>query len=459
MSVLRIWEIVKRAETGEFIEENKYISKRFIPNLQKVVKKYGIKYNPQDVITSDDDLIDRVWQAAYEFFLETGVYHQDSHRIIKFSKQEVEEALFNTPSEYMVGEGSDLRRFGSRKPEDERRPFMLLSPDITYDEHDHFLACVAFLKEPTLDGLCAPILEEFMGRKIKSPTPSELGGCVMHAMSLREAARLVGRPGVWFVAVGTAESDMAQIGVSNDEWGVRHTDGRLSPIITEFMTNNSMLNKAVHYQINGNISGLLAGAIYGGYAGGPEGTAVLQTSYNILGLMMHFCQFTQNFPFHMLYGSNTGREMLWIVSTFSQAVAKNTHLVMTSNGFANAGPGTEMLFYETAAHAIASAVAGNNIWDIAPARNKAHNYGTPLECRFAAEVAHAVTKMKMKREDANKMVNKLLLKYEKDIPTASIGKPFQELYDMKELIPIPEYLGQYNKIKEEITKMGIDFIY
>jgi len=174
---------------------------------------------------------------------------------------------------------------------------------------------------------------------------------------------------------------------------------------------------------------------------------------------MHFCQFTQNFPFHMLYGSNTGREMLWIVSTFSQAVAKNTHLVMTSNGFANAGPGTDMLFYETAAHAIASAVSGNNIWDIAPARNKVHNHGTPLECRFAAEVAHAVTKMKMKREDANKMVNKLLLKYEKDIPTASIGKPFQELYDMKELIPIPEYLGQYNKIKEEVTKMGIDFIY
>ena len=31
-----------------------------------------------------------------------------------------------------------------------------------------------------------------------------------------------------------------------------------------------------------------------------------------------------------------------------------SHLVQDSNAFANAGPGTEMLFYEGAAHAIAS---------------------------------------------------------------------------------------------------------
>lgn len=459
MSVVRMWEIVKRAETGQFIEEKDFLMKHFIPTMRKVIKKYEIKYDSQIPVTSDDDLADRVWQAALEFFLEVGIYHQDTHRVIKFSEEEVKEALFATPSEYMVGEGADIRRFGSRKIEDSRPPFMLLSPDITYDEHDHLSACIAFLKEPLLDGLCAPILDQFMGRKIKSPTPSELGGSAMHAMNLREAARLVGRPGAWFVAVGTAESDMAQIAVSDDMWGVRHTDGRLVGAITEFMTNSSMLNKATHYQMNGNIAGCLAGAIYGGYAGGAEGTAILEVAYHLMGLMVYFAQFTQNFPFHLRYGSNTGREMLWITSIYSQAIARNTHLVQTSNGFANAGPGTEMLFYETAAHAIASAACGANLWEIAPARNKVHNYGTPLECRFAAEVGHSVTKMNMTREKANEIVNKLLNKYENDIPTAPEGKPFQKLYDMKELMPTQEYLDQYYKVKEDIAKMGIDFIY
>ena len=88
-----------------------------------------------------------------------------------------------------------------------------------------------------------------------------------------------------------------------------------------------------------------------------------------------------------------------------------------------------------------------------------HNYGTPLECRFAAEVGHSVTKMNMTREEANEIVNKLLNKYENDIPTAPEGKPFQKLYDMKELVPTQEYLDQYYKLKEDIAKMGIDFIY
>jgi len=459
MAPIRMWEILRRAETGQFIEEKDFLMKHFIPTMRKVIKKYEIKYNPQIPVTSDDDLADRVWQAALEFFLEVGIYHQDTHRIIKFSEEEIKEALFATPPEYMVGEGADIRRFGSRKIEDSIPPFMLFSPDITYDEHDHLRACIAFLKEPLLDGLCAPILDQFMGRKIKSPTPSELGGATTHAMNLREAARLVGRPGVWFVAVGTAESDMAQIAVSDDMWGVRHTDGRLVGAITEFMTNSSMLNKATHYQMNGNIAGCLPGAIYGGYAGGAEGTAVLEVAYHLMGLMVYFAQFIQNFPFHLRYGSNTGREMLWITSIYSQAVARNTHLVQTSNGFANAGPGTEMLFYETAAHAIASTVCGANLWEIAPARNKIHNYGTPLECRFAAEVGHSVTKMNMTREKANEIVNKLLNKYEDNIPTAPEGKPFQQLYDMKELIPTQEYLNQYYKIKEDVAKMGIDFIY
>lgn len=459
MASIRMWEVMKRAETGPYMEEKDFLMKHFLPTMKKVIKKYDIKYDPNNPIPSDDDLIDRMWQAAVEFFLEVGVYHSDNKRVIKFTENELKEALFAAPSEYFVGEGCDRRRFGSRKIEDERPPFMLLSPDITYDEHDHLLACMAYLKEPLLDGLCAPILEEFMGRKIKAGAPSEIAGCVMHAMNLREAARLVGRPGVWFVAVGTAESDMSQIAVSNDMWGIRHTDGRLAPVITEMITNNQMLNKAAHYQINGNIAGCLAGSIYGGYAGGAEGTAILQIAYHLMGLMVHFVQFNQNFPFHMLYGSNTGREMLWVVSTYCQAIAKNTHLVHTSNGFANAGPATDMLYYETAAHAIASTVCGANLWEMAPARNKIHNHGTPLEARFAAEVGHSATKMKMTREQANEIVNKLLAKYEKDIPDAPIGKPFREVYDINELVPKQEYLDQYYRIKEEIAKMGIDFVF
>ncbi len=455
----RMWDVMERSATGPFMEEKEWINKKLMPGVMKVVKKHGIKYDKNNPVPADDELADKVWRAAVDLFLDVGVYNQDTHRIIKFTEQEVNEALYSAPDHYVVGANKDSRVFGYRAVEDTKTPFCIYSPDITYDEPDMLSACMAYLKEPLLDGICSPLIEEFMGMKIQSRTPMEIGGCIEHAMNLRQAAKLVGRPDIFFVAVGTAESDVAQVAVSHEDWGVRKTDGRLVGSITELMTNNSMLNKAVHYQQYGCLGGCLSGAIYGGYCGGAEGTAVVQTAYALKGLLLYQSQFIQNFPFHLKYGSNTGREMLWIVSVFSQAVARNTHLVQDSNGFSNAGPGTDMLYYESAAHAIASTVSGNNLWENAPAHNKFHNRGTPLEARIACEVGHAVAKQGMTREEANEIVDKLLVKYEKMIPEAPLGKTYQEMYDVRKASPKPEAIDQFNKIKEELAEMGIKFLF
>lgn len=456
---MRMWEVMERAQTGPLMEEKQFINKRLIPAMRKIIKKYEIKYDPANPVPADDDLADRVWKAAVEFFLEVGTWNQDTRRVINFTEQELKEALFTTPDSYIVGANHDQRIFGHRHVEDKRQPFIIISPDITYDDEWFNSACMAYLKEPAIDAICSPLLEEFMGTKIISHSPNEIGGCMRHAMGLREAARLVGRPDIWFVAVGTAESDMSQIAVTNEQWGIRPGDGRLVGSITEMETNNAMLNKAVHYQQAGCLGGALCGAIYGAYAGGAEGTAIMQVAYNLAGLMVHQTQFCQNFPFHVNNGSNTQRELLWVVSVFSQAVARNSHLVQDSNCFANAGPGTDMLYYEGAAHAIASVVSGNNLWTCAPCHNKIHNHGTPLESRFAAEVARAVVNQGMTREQANEIVNKLLAKYDHMCADAPIGKPYHEVFDVKKAVAKQEYLDHYFEIKEEVAKMGVQFPY
>ncbi|NOR15124.1 MAG: monomethylamine:corrinoid methyltransferase [Candidatus Aminicenantes bacterium] len=455
----RIWEIIDRSETGPFMEEKKYINERLIPGIAKAVKKHEIKYNPSSPVNADDNMADAVWNAAVEAFLSIGIYNKSTHRVIEFTEEEIKEAFLTLPGSYIFGAGKDARPFTARTIEDKRPPFMLYSPDMTYDEADHFKACVAYLKEPLLDGICAPILENFFGGKINSHSPTELGGSLMHAMNLKEAARLVGRPGIHMVAVGTAEADSSQIHVSNEQYGIQPTDSRLVASITELETSNELMNKAVHYQQYGCYSGNLAGAIYGGYAGGAEGTAVLQTAYHLMGTLLYSSHYEQNFPFHLKYGSNTGREMLWIVSVYSQAIARNTRMPQTSNGFANAGPGTKMLYYETAAHAMASTVSGANLWEMAPARNKYHNRATPLECRLAAEIGYGTALSGMTREAANKIVNSLLEKYEKDIPEASIGKTFQEMYDVEKAVPRKEALEQYQEMVKELKNMGVPFPY
>jgi methylamine--corrinoid protein Co-methyltransferase len=455
----KMWEILERARTGPFCEDEVFTMERFLPKMREVIKRHGIEYDPGTPIPSDDGLADAVWQAGLEFFLEVGVLCVDTHRIITFDESEVREALYLIPGEYLVGSGKDSRRLRNRHVEDQDPPFVIFSPDISCDEELFLPMCVAYLKEPLADGFCAPILEESMGLKIKAKTPTELAGSLEHAMTLREAARLVGRPGIFLVAAGTAESDVAQISVSQSDWGVRTTDSRLVGGLTELKIDNALLNKVAHYQQFGCFTGSLTGPIYGGYAGRAEGTAVLQVAYHLMGLLVHQAHYQMNFPFHIHYTSGTTRELLWVASASHQAVARNSKIISVANGFLNAGPATEMVLYEAAAHALTSTVSGANLWEAAPARNKHKNRATPLEARLAAEVGHACAYMGLTRKAANELALKILARYEDHIADAPLGSEFQDCYDVKTSLPNEEYVGLYRRVRAELAALGLVFPY
>jgi methylamine--corrinoid protein Co-methyltransferase len=455
----RMWEILERARTGPFCEDDTFTMERFLPKMQEVIAKYRIEYDPAAPILGDDGLADAVWQAGVEFFLEVGVLCVDTHRILTFDERELREALYLIPGEYLVGSGKDARVLRHRQVEDAAAPFVIFSPDISCDEELFLPMCVAYLREPLADGFCAPILEESMGLKIKAKTPTELAGSMEHAMSLREAAKLVGRPGFFLVAAGTAESDVGQISISNSDWGVRTSDSRLVGGLTELKIDNALLNRVAHYQQFGCFTGSLTGPIYGGYAGRAEGTAVLQVAYHLMGLMVHQAHYQMNFPFHIHYTSGTTRELLWVASASHQAVARNSKIVSVSNGFLNAGPATEMVLFEAAAHALASTVSGANLWEAAPAHNKYKNRATPMEARMAAEVGHACAHMKLTREEANSILLRILERYEEQIPDAPLGSEFQECYDVRTSLPKQEYRDLYQRVREELATLGLEFPY
>lgn len=455
----RMWEILERSNTGPFMEEDAFLPKRFTPTLKKLIRKYEIRYDPETPCPSDDAMADRIWQAGWELFREVGYYNTDTHRIIQVSDEEIREALYTTRDRYWVGAGKDARLFGHRTVEDRTPPFCIMSPDITVDEKYHQSMCMAYLKEPLLDGLCGPILEETFGHLIESSGPTEISGCIQHIYNQKMAARLLGRPEIFMVAVGTAEHDAGQIAVSNEKWGVQKTDARLVGGLTEFKTADTLLNRSLHYAQYGCYTGHLTGPIYGGWCMGSEGTAVTIVAYSLIGLVVHGAIFNQHFPFHLNYGSNTTRELLWAIAMAGQALSRNSKLIYTSNGFANAGPMTEMLFRETAVHAMVSAVCGWNLWEMASTRNKYRNRATPLEARLGCEAGHAVAHSGLTRAEVNEIAIRLLATYEDQAADAPMGSEYAECYDVAKAVPTQAHLDMYRRIKDEIAELGVPFPY
>src|SRR4030042_4817681 len=98
--------IVKRSENGPYMKEADFeraLSKR----TAELVKQYGLKFNPQIPVPSDDGLADRLYQAGVDLFVDLGAFNQDTERRILFSQSEVEELVGKARNNLVLGAGKD----------------------------------------------------------------------------------------------------------------------------------------------------------------------------------------------------------------------------------------------------------------------------------------------------------------------------------------------------------------
>jgi methylamine---corrinoid protein Co-methyltransferase len=149
--------------------------------------------------------------------------------------------------------------------------------------------------------------------------------------------------------------------------------------------------------------------------------------------------------------------MLWLVSVYCQAIARNSRMLNICTTMAAGGPSTDMLFYEMVNGAIAHTVSGAHSVQGGIARDKYPEHISTLELRLGAETAHAVARSGMTRAQANSVVKEILARYGDDIPNAPLGKTFSELYDLERVKALDFYEEIYRQKREEIQKLGIDY--
>jgi methylamine--corrinoid protein Co-methyltransferase len=102
-------------------------------------------------------------------------------------------------------------------------------------------------------------------------------------------------------------------------------------------------------------------------------------------------------------------------------------------------------------------VSGLHLNLVAVARNKLPERSSGMEARIGAEAGHLAARQRITREQANEIVKQLLVEYETRIPDAPPGKRFDECYHLETVQPTREYLDLYDRCKEKLSRMGLDF--
>jgi len=455
--MIGITEICRRIENGPKMSAECFDLDVVFANATSLCEKYGILYDPKNPVPSDDDLADRTFQAAVDFAVDTGVYCPETRSIIKFTRDEVLEAVSNSHGRCIMGEDDDRYEWTPRLPDSSTKPWYHVGTGIVNtDERIAFNLVKSYAGIKQANSVSVPALEKIDGRMVVSGTPTEVLGSIRGIKIARDALSDAGRPGLAIGnCISTAGTALATIAASSPQFGLRPSDGWLVGAHAEMKFNMSALNKTAYLSSWGANIGNESGPLVGGYGGGPAGVAILNVAYRFLGILVLDCDYHLTFPIHITKSCSTTREVLWCVAVSSQAISRNTKELVWSLGYIAAGPMTKQFFYETAAYLAAAIPSGLSAQTTHPARAVLNDYVTPMEMLGSVEINEAC--VGMSRSQGNELAVELLDKYEDKIDNAPIGKSYQDCYDIESGLPCQEYINLYGEVKEELQAIGFDF--
>ncbi|MHA2065431.1 MAG: monomethylamine:corrinoid methyltransferase, partial [Candidatus Thorarchaeota archaeon] len=375
--------------------------------------------------------------------------------------KEVRNELKTSYDYAVLGEGMEQRTLLPRKPDSKEKPWIFAGAGgVTVSDESIFIRLVEnYAKRiPIANAITTPCLLSVDGVTIRAKSPLEIEGSIRTVVLGREALRRAGRPGLPIMnAIGTAESAIALASGLHPDFGLRKTDGYMIAELAELKTDLDLLNRAALLQsLNVPIAGIY-GPIYGGFAGGAEGTAVTSAAFHIQGILTYGASWTLCFPIHIKYTSSSSPELIWLASLYAQAVSRNTKVPALYYNYTAAGPCTEMVLHEFASEFIAAISSGASIETGGVAKGKYFDYLSPIEPMFAAEVAYASAGVK--RSDANEIVKQIVPKFIDKVPDPPRGKRFQDSCDPVTGEPSKECFEIYDKVKKEVSDLGIEFLY
>ncbi len=453
--MLNYLEILDRANNGPYLSEENWDLEKVAMTARRLVKKYKVEYDPNEIVTSDPAIADAIYQAGYEMAVELGAYSRSTERIIQLSQEEIEAGIRNMKKTLVMGEGKDARTLHARRLDDDLPPlFFGGSPGTPVPERYFLQNVISYMQEPLIDLATCGTLTEVDGREVRTGNPIEIVSTRRELQYMREGLKRAGRAGMGMLAAQSSVSELGDLAVAHPDY-LRPCDSHLVPVLNELKMDHRNISRAVNSLEYGMINASLPCVIVGGLGGGPVGSAIINVASYLVANLTCLADYHILHPIHVRHVATSTREVLWVISATGQAFARNAPAIIVADIYPKSGAGTMELLYETAANAIVNAVTGSHLEGCGSADGNAPNC-SGLEARWMAECALASHKMKMSLKEANEWALKLLPRYEHVFTQdGNPGLPFDQVYDLQTIQPKDFWLKMYEEVKTELKGMGL----
>jgi len=456
--MLDLLEVFERADSGPLMKDMDYYMKRLVPKLQEVISRHQVKWDKNTIVNTDDDLIDRIFEASVDLIAEAGAYCPDTNRVMEFTRKEVLRAAEQAPKTARFGEGREAKTMSGRKLDEvDSRPWIHVGGGIYTTDEKIYLEIVEGLAAiDIVDSVSVPSLLHLRGKDARVRSPQELLAAIKTVILAREAIRRSGRAGLPIInGISAASNSVSMIAAAAPQFGLRPSDGFLIDFLAEMIVNYEALQKAAYFNsISANV-GSTSTPLFGGYGGGAEGNAVLATCYIIMGCLIYRGNYHYNAPLHQNLRMSSTKPLLWAIGMSNQVNAKFMQRPMVNLPYLGGGAGTRMYHHEMAAYMLSVVPAGGQIFSGHPAKSVDPDSLLPHDHRFHAEMGLAAAKLT--RAQAEPLAQAFYAEYEDKIKAPTSGYHYSQVYDLKTKKIINEdYLKNQDQVREGLAKIGFE---
>lgn len=455
--MISLLEVAERTQTGLKVEDKEWELALF-RKISALVKKYDIHY-PGDGswFNMDETLPDRAFEAALELLTEMGLWCVTTKRVVKFTREEILQAIHEAPTQVIMGEGRDVRVFKQRQIEGKEPLNFCPGHHTPFTEDLADIVVKNFAQIPRTDFIEGFNFSRIDGIEIQG-MPLEAYATRREVAWMREGVRKAGRPGLAIVYYPINTRASTLIAGMDREMGLRPTDGILLSLLPDLKMEHDLLTAAITFEDYGcfKLSGSFA--LAGGFCGGPEG-AIVEGIAKPIGAMLAYRDYI-NYTGVEHVQSLSGMKMMfqplnWARSTVNQALNRHTHTICMAWVIPTSGPGTENNLLESAVRCIEAPINGANLYAPRHSRARMNAGQTPLEAEWMLEVSDATIRTGMDRGEAGEVLWQIAERLKNRPPEP--GYTIQECYDLVHHRPSKEYHDIYLRTKEFLAGLGLEF--
>jgi methylamine--corrinoid protein Co-methyltransferase len=441
-----LWTAIERSTTGKIMSEEQFETELFPTVLGELQAKYKIERDPDDPVMIDPGMADAIFRAGMELLLEVGLYCKDTRRIIKFTQEEIAEAVSCARREITLGSGRETLHISPRAPGDARRPYTFFPAGaLTKDIELYKRHAMTAMQEPTCDGVIPIPLLGVGEMKNILDTPTQTIVCQTEARMMNEVAAWAGKPGLFLGIPMSATTPHAMMSTFGPGMYNKHNCTLPVQILQDMRINYDRFNLAFFADQHGIEPWMSSSPTLYAYVTGPEQGAIEIIAHTLGMLAYSGGALTQAMSLSV-HGAYTGPDISWCNSAAALAAERNLGLPWVTFG-STGDPGSAFsddAWYGTALACINACISGVEALWLAGG-------STGIECRWAGEIVRAATRLTP--AEGVEIIKKIYAA-ERTEPRPPVR--LEELYDLTTLQPKQELVDQYKKFTRIFQDLGLD---